>query len=70
MDVNKKIEFDGTQLKQFITEPQGVAAEAILISRQQLSNIIKGRKKPSVDVLVRLCRRYAIPIDALTKVST
>lgn len=63
----KNISFDQSKLAGYYPDSITENAEQIGISKQHLSNIINGKKKPSADVLVRICIQKNIPISDLAK---
>lgn len=43
------------------------ASELIGIGRDYMSRLIHGKRKPSLDVAIRIEREFGIPVDSYTK---
>lgn len=64
----QEIKFEGNKIKEFLPKNTSVAAFAreVGISRQAMHDIIKGRRNPSANVLVKILTILNIPIDKVT----
>lgn len=64
----KELEFDGTKILDYLPKKPNIAefAKKIGITRQAMHDIVKGRRKPSADVAVKIVSVLNIPITKLS----
>ncbi len=67
MEDKKQFEFkfDGTKLKPYLTKSIAEHAKEFGVSRVHLSEIVSGRKTPSIDLATTICMKLNAPIEEL-----
>lgn len=63
------LEFDGAKILDFLPEGKNISqlAKDVGISRQAMHDIVKGRRKPSADVAVKITAALKITLLQLSK---
>lgn len=64
----QELEFDGKKIPQYLPKDKNLSqlAKDVGVSRQAMHDIVKGRRKPSADLMVRLIAALDISLSQLT----